>query len=274
VSAASRQLAERAQAELDGAGPRVLERVAGELFQVAALLTHELRLRRVLADPSLPRENKRGLLDQLLGEQAHELTMRELDVLVTGGGDDVEVPRLAPVVLVDLIEQLGAQAIFTRADADGSLDDVEDELFRLSRLVAREHGLRAALTAIDLPDERKLALLDALLEGKANPLTMRLVRVVVTAQRGRTVERALEDLARLAAAHRGRIIAEVTTAGPLDAERTERLRDVLTRLQGRPVRLQVVVDPSILAGVVVRIGDEIIDGSARRQLERVRTQLA
>jgi F-type H+-transporting ATPase subunit delta len=273
VNAASRRLAERAQAELDGAGPRVLERVADELFQVAALLTRELRLRRVLADPSLPAEAKRGLLTELLGERFHELTLRALDVLVTGG-DGAEPPRLAPVVFVDLVEQLGAQALFIRAEADGALDDVEDELFRLSRLVEREHGLRAALSAIDLPAERKTVLLDALLAGRANPLTVRLVRQVVLSQRGRTIERALEDLARLAAAHRGRVIAEVTTAVPLDAERAERLREVLTGLHGGPVRLQVVIDPSIIAGVIVRIGDEIIDGSARRQLERARTQLA
>lgn len=261
-----RELLETATPRLQAAGPRVLVRVAGELFTLASMLTGELRLRRALADPALPAEVKRGLLTELLGGKAHEVTLELLGEVVTG-------PRLAPVVLVDAIEAIGAQALFTRAEADGKLDDVEDELFRFARLVEREHGLRLALADPALPDERKLALLDDLLGRRADAATLALVRQVVLAPRGRPVERALDALARAAAAYRGQVIAVVTTAVPLDEARAERLAAVLSRNQGRPVRLQQQIDPSIMGGVIVRIGDEIIDGSVRRQLVRARTEL-
>ena len=261
-----RELLDAARPRLQAAGPRVLARVAGELFTLAGVLTRELRLRRALADPALPAELKRGLLAELLGGKAHEVTLALL-------GDVVGGPRLAPVVLVDAIEALGAQALFTKAEADGKLDDVEDQLFRFARLLEREHGLRLALADPALPDERKLAVLDDLLGRRADAGTLALVRQVVLAPRGRTAERALDDLARAAAAFRGQVIAVVTTAVPLDPARAERLAAVLSRSQGRPVRLQQLIDPSIMGGVIVRIGDEIIDGSVRRQLARARTEL-
>ena len=243
-----------------------LPRVADELLDVAGLLGRELRLRRALADPSLPPEVKRGLLGAILG-QASASAKALLDMVVTG-------PRLSSVVLVDAVEQIGAAAVFTGAEAGGSLDDVEDQLFRFARLVAREPALRGALVDPGLPDENKLALLDELLGRRADPATVRLVRAVVVHPRGRSVDRAIEELARQATAHRGRVIAEVTTAAPIDDKRLARMAAALEASEGRPVRLQVILDPSIMGGVIVRIGDKIIDGSVRRQLERAREQLA
>lgn len=273
LPAAGHQLPTTARAVVEDARPTLeaagddgsLARVAGELLDMARILTEELRLRRVLADPMLPGEVKSALLGDLLGDQAHPRTL-ELLGLATGR-------RMQPVQMVDLIEQLGAQALFAQAQADGHLDDVEDELFRFARLLDREGGLRAALADVTLPTDRKLALAEALLADRAQPATLTLVRHVLTAPRGRQVERALDQLAALAAAQRGHLLAEVTTAAPLDAERETRLRDALAELKGRPVDLQVTVDPSIMGGVIVRIGEELYDGSARRQLQRVREQL-
>jgi F-type H+-transporting ATPase subunit delta len=248
-------------------GSGTLGQVADELFDVAAVLSRELRLRRALADPALPAEVKRALVGDLFGRMTAS-TRQLLDTVVAGG------VRLSPGQLVEAIEQLGARAMFTQADVDGTLDDVEDQLYRFSRLVAREHGLRAALADPALPGENKLALVDDLLAARADPVTLRLVRHVVQVQRGRTVERATEALARQAAAFRGRVIAEVTSARPMDDDQVRRLGDVLSGVEGHPVRVQVVVDPSIIGGAIVRIGDRIIDGSVRRQLERARADLA
>jgi F-type H+-transporting ATPase subunit delta len=261
-----RDLLEGARDQLQAAGPRVLPRVADELFGLASLLSDELRLRRALADPALPAQVKRGLLAELLGSRAHQLTLALLGQAVTG-------PRMRPVVLVDAVERLGAEALFTKVEGEGRLDDVEDQLFRFARLVEREQGLRLALADPVLPVDRKLALVDALLGGRAEDVTVRLVRQVVRSPRGRLAERAIDELARAAAAFRGRVVAVVTTAVALDDERAERLAAALSRAQGRTVRLQVVVDPAIMGGVIVRIGDEIIDGSVRRQLARARDEL-
>jgi F-type H+-transporting ATPase subunit delta len=249
------------------AGSGELSRVADELFDFAAVLGRELRLRRALSDVSLPPEAKRGLLGALLAGTSAS-TRALLDSLVTGP------QRFRPPILVDAVEQLAAVALFTATETDGTLDDVEDQLFRFARLVEREPALRAALTDPGLPDDRKVALLDELLASRGEPATLRLVRSAVLNPRGRAIERVLEDLARQAAAHRGRVIGEVISATPIDDERLERMAAALEGIQGRPVRLQVIVDPSIIGGVIVRIGDKIIDGSVRRQLERARIQLA
>lgn len=262
----SRAVVEEARPRLEAAAADgSLATVADELLAIAGILTAELRLRLFLADPAVPADAKRGLLDDLLGGRTDEATIE----LVADAADR----RLRPVVMVDLIEQLGAQALFMLAEGGGNLDETEDELFRFSRLLGAEPALRTALADAALPLENRLAVVDALLTGKVTPATQRLVRHVVRNPRGRTLERAVEALAELAAAARGTLLAEVRTALPLDPERHERLREALGALKGRLVDLQVVEDPSIMGGVVVRIGDELIDGSLRRQFEQARREL-
>lgn len=266
IGTEGRAVVEEARPRLEAArADRSLPRIADELLDIARVLTDELRLRRALADPMLPAEVKTALLGDLLADRVHPTTL-ELLSLATAR-------RMRPVHMVDLVEQLGAQALLAQAEADGDLDDVEDDLFRFARLLDRERALRAALADATLPTDRKLGLVDELLSGRARPASLTLVRHVIVAPRGRHLDRTLETLAELAAAQRGHLLAEVTTARPLDAERETRLRDALTQLKGRPVDLQVTVDPSIMGGVIVRIGEELYDGSARRQLDRVREQL-
>jgi F-type H+-transporting ATPase subunit delta len=154
------------------AGSGELSRVADELFDFAAVLGRELRLRRALSDVSLPPEAKRGLLGALLAGTSAS-TRALLDSLVTGP------QRFRPPILVDAVEQLAAVALFTATETDGTLDDVEDQLFRFARLVEREPALRAALTDPGLPDDRKVALLDELLASRGEPATLRLVRSAV-----------------------------------------------------------------------------------------------
>jgi F-type H+-transporting ATPase subunit delta len=257
---------EDARPTLEEAGRQgLLPRVADELLVISGILSAEIQLRRVLADPAVEPEAKRGLLDDLLGGKAHEITIELVD---KAAGH-----RVRPLVLVDLVELLGAQAMLMQAEAEGKLDDAEDELFRFSRLLEAQPELRLALDDPTVPLDRRVAVVDALLAGRATDATVNLVRHVVRNPRGRPLERAIEDLAKLAAAARGTLIAEVRTAAPLDPERHEELREALGALKGRPVDLQLLEDPSIMGGVIVRIGDELIDGSLRRQFEQARREL-
>ena len=162
----------------------------------------------------------------------------------------------------------------TAAEGEGVLDDVEDELFRFARLLEREPALRAALTDPGLPDDRKSSLVTDLLGGKAKPATVRLVEIAVTRSRGRSLEAALEDLVELAAARRSRYVAQVRVARPLEAAQETRLQTTLTRIYGREVSLQIDVDPAVLGGLEVRVGDEVIDGTVQRNLSNVRRSLA
>ena len=240
--------------------------VSDGLFAVVRLLDGSGQLRRALGDPTTPREAKESLLDSLLGEQLEPLAMRVLKQAV--------VERWSsPRDLVDAIEVLAVQAAFLVAEADGTLDDVEDELFRFSRVVARDPQLRAVLTDRGLDNERKSALLTGLLGDRARPETLRLVTSLVSAPRGRTLEDGLAEYARLAAEIRERSVARVTSAVRLTDAQEERLAAALARTLGRQVQLQVDVDPAVLGGVVVRIGDEVIDGTTRHHLRAARVAL-
>ena len=240
--------------------------VSEGLYAVAGLLDREPSLRRALTDPASTPGSRRGLADALLGRQLAALPLATLRDLVAS-------PWHSPADLREAVEVLAATAAMHAAEADGVLDDVEDELFRFARLIEREHDLRAALTDPGLPDERKTGLVRALLGGRAQPATVRLVDIVVTRPRGRSIETSLEELSRLAAARRQRLVAQVRVARPLDAAQSDRLGAALARLYGRQVALQVDVDPSVLGGVEVRVGDEVLDGTVSRRLADVRRRL-
>jgi F-type H+-transporting ATPase subunit delta len=167
-----------------------------------------------------------------------------------------------------------AQALFAIAEAEGSLEDVEDELFRFGKLIEGKSKLRESLADPALPKDRKKALVADLLRDKASPQTVSLLGFVIEQGRGKDLAKITEALAELAAARRRRAVAEVRTAVPLDDERRERLSDALSKASGRDVELKAVVDPSVIGGVVARVGDAVFDGTIRRKLQMAREQLA
>jgi F-type H+-transporting ATPase subunit delta len=167
-----------------------------------------------------------------------------------------------------------AQAMFSVAEAEDALDEVEDELFRFARALEREHELRDALTDPALPGERKRAVLADVLGERANAVTVNLLGFVIEQGRARDLAAIVDELVALAAERRQAAVAEVRTAVPLDAARRRRLAEALERATGRTIELKVVVDPSVVGGVVARIGDQVIDGSVRRRLELARERLS
>jgi F-type H+-transporting ATPase subunit delta len=248
----------------DAAG---ISSVAEGLFSVVRLLDREGSLRRTLGDPALETPAKQQLVDGLLGSQLEALPLGLLK-------DAVALRWSSPRDLVDAVEVLAVTAVFLVAEADGSLDQVEDELFRLARTIAREPQLRAVLTDRGLADDRKQALLNGLLDGKVQSATKRIAEALVVTPRGRTLEDGLEEYADLAADVRARTLATVTTAVALDDGQKARLAASLSAQLGRPVQLQVEVDPKVVGGVVVRMGAEVIDGSTRHRLAQARRRLA
>ncbi|MCX9191900.1 F0F1 ATP synthase subunit delta [Carbonactinospora thermoautotrophica] len=247
-------------------GVQGFDTLVEELFAVARLLSRESALRGLLADPGTAGRQKVSLLESLLSGKVAPLTLEVL-------GEVVEARWSSPRDLVDAVEILGFQAAFTLAENDGTLDAVEDELFRFSRIVEAQPTLRAVLTDPGLPADRKVAVVRDLLADKARPTTVRLLEQVIVDPRGRKVEDAVAQLSELAAERRKRLLAEVRVAAPLEPEQERRLAAALSRIYGREVQLQVAVDPTILGGVVVRVGDEVIDGSVMRRLEEARQRL-
>jgi F-type H+-transporting ATPase subunit delta len=240
--------------------------VSEGLYAVAGLLDREPSLRRALTDPASSPATRRGLVERLLGGQLPPLPLQVLQ-------DVVEQPWSTPTDLRDGVEHLAATAALRAAEGAGELDDVEDELFRFSRLLEREPELRAALTDQALPAERKTQVVRSLLGGRARETTARLVDVAVNRRRGRSLEDVLGELSQMAADRRERSIAHVRVAVPLDERQQDRLRTSLSRLYGHDVDLQVELDPTVVGGVQVRVGDEVLDGTVTRKLESARRGL-
>ena len=248
-----------------------LPQLADDLFAVGQLLAGQTQLRRTLGDASVPAEVKAKLVERVLGGKigAHALT-----VVSEAAG----LRWSNPFDLVDAVNSLAAQATFQEAEAAGTLDEVEDQLFRFARTVEREPALRAALADPQLPTERKGQLVEALLQGKAEPTAVRIIRAAaLSPHRRRPIERVLDGYAELSAEIRQRIVARVTFAREPQDGQLERLAAALGRAYGRAygreMGLQVEIDPTVLGGVVVRVNDEVLDASIARRLERVRREL-
>lgn len=242
-------------------------RLSEELFAVVSLLAGNGSLRRAMSDPGVDADAKQRLVDNLLTGKISDAALGLVRLTARSRWSE-------PRDVVDALEAVAVDAALSGAEAEGQLDEVEDELFRIQRIINGEPALRSALTDRNLPDDRKRDLLHRLLDGKAAPVTVSLVERAVLYPRGRTIERVLDEFTGFAAQRRSRLIARVTSAVPLSEEQQERLAAALAREFGHEVRLQLVVDPSIVGGITVRVGDELLDASVLRQLDAARRQLS
>jgi F-type H+-transporting ATPase subunit delta len=241
--------------------------LADELFAVARLLNGQLTLRRALSDPSGKPDERAALARRLFGGKVSDLA---LDLVET-----VARQRWShPIDLVDAFTELAIEASLEAADAAGQLDDVEDELFRFGRIVGADRELARILGDRTAPADGKAALLDRLLSGRVSPVTAQLLRNVLTGPYAGNAASAIERLSDVANRRRGRSVARVTSAVALTAAQEQRLADVLGRLYGRTIGIQVTVDPSVIGGLIVQVGDEVIDGSIAHRLEAAERRLA
>ncbi|NED35798.1 F0F1 ATP synthase subunit delta [Streptomyces sp. SID8499] len=242
-------------------------RLADELASVTALLHREVGLRRVLTDPAQSGDAKAALVQRLLAGQVDEATVDVVSGTVRSRWSQSRD-------LVDALEELANLADLTTAQRRGALDEVEDELFRFGRIISSSTELRAALTDRAAGATAKAELLHRLLGVRANRITERLVTRLVTAPRGRSLEAGLESLSKLAADRRGRMVAVVTSAVPLSDTQKRRLGDALGKLYGRQMHLNLDVDPELVGGVRVQVGDEIINGSLADRLDDAARRMA
>jgi F-type H+-transporting ATPase subunit delta len=237
-----------------------LTALADELFAVARLLDGQLTLRRSLSDPAGKPDERAALANRLF---ASRVSPAALDLV-----EAVARQRWSrPPDLVEAFMALATEASLDAAEVRGELDDVEDELFRFGRIVSSDRELGRILSDRKAPAGGKAALLDRLLSRKVSPVTEQLLRNVLTGPHVGHAENAIERLSDVASRRRGQSVARVTTAIALTAEQEQRLTEVLGRIYGRTVGLQVTVDPSVLGGLIVQVGDEVIDGSIAHRLE-------
>ena len=232
---------------------------------VAALDTAPT-LRRILTDPSTDDAAKEGLARQIFGDKVAAST---LDI-VAGA---VKARWSSGRDLGDALEQGGVAAHVAGSDKAGELDDLEDELFRFGRVVAGDDELRGVLTDRTVPVAPKQALVETLLRDEATAPATALARQAVAA-RTHGFEVNLAEFGDIAAQRRERLLATVRAAYDVNDEQKLRLAAALGQQYGREVHLNVIVDPSVIGGISVSIGDEIIDGTVSSKLEDARRRIA
>ena len=166
-----------------------------------------------------------------------------------------------------------ARAILAVAEANDAVDAVENDLRDVGELYQSSAPLREFLARPGVDGAGKRDALAALLHQKVHPIVLSHMGLLAEQAHGRHLPEVVADFIEEAAQVRGRITAEVTTAVELPADQAERLRQALAKRTGRAVVLRPLVDPEIGGGVVVRLGDQVIDGSVRNQLNRLRGTL-
>ncbi len=248
--------------ELDGAGDAG---AAGpDLFSVAAVLRSEPALRRVATDVSVASEAKAGLVEQIftgkVGGTALGLVKTAVSQRWTASRD-----------LADVLEHLGVVATVKSAGSDA--ERLADELFAFGQAVNDSPELAAALSDPARSDEDKRGLVRGLLEGKALPATIALAEQALAGTH-RTVAVALQQYQQVAAEVHGQGVATASVAQPLSDADRQRLQQALSRQYGREVHLNVVIDPEVIGGIRVEIGDDVIDGTVSSRLDDARRKLA
>ncbi len=167
-----------------------------------------------------------------------------------------------------------ATALLEVARAEDRLDEVEDELFRFARALEGSDALRNSLTDQYIPAAKRQAIVEDLLGGRASPITTALVSFVVGAGRAGDLPEIISRLVERAAAAKKKVAAEVRSAVPLSDDQRTRLAAALSAATGKQVDLKVVVDPSVMGGLVAQVGDIVIDGSVRSRLDQLTSRLS
>ena len=240
-----------------------LARLSEELFSVLSVVDTEHILRRSLSDPSRPGSAKTEVAQVLF---SGKISPEALELV----GAVVGQRWSRPSEMADSLENLAVIAEISRAEALGQLDDLEDELFRFGRIVEAEPTLRNALVGSSATPDRKAELVEGLLNGRASDSTIRLVRQVVRHGRGRTPERSITQLGKAVSDRRRRLVAFVRSAVALDPQEKERLARALAGIYGHEVQVKAEVDPSVLGGMTVQVGDELVDGTIAGRLDRLK----
>jgi F-type H+-transporting ATPase subunit delta len=275
----------------------IMAEAAAELRGVADLVDAHTDLALALNDASVPVSARRAVLDDLLEGKVRPEVRRLVHQAVTvvppaeveasfhwlaarvaaaaagvaGTGSPEEEPLLGRLASRNRVSGYAAAVLETLPTA--GLEEVEDELFRFARTVEANRDLRRALGDRDLPVSLRQQVIADLLDDRVLPATQRLAAYAVRGGRARDILATLDRLVEDAARARGWRVARVRAADEVDDARRGRMGEALGRLTGAPVELQVAIDPQLLGGVVVQIGDLLVDGTTRHRLDELKEHL-
>jgi ATP synthase F0 subunit b/ATP synthase F1 delta subunit len=270
LRSASRQSVTNVVEQLDGLVADLdtngLTSLADDLASVVKLLRREVRLTRHLGDPSLDSAHKVQLAERLLSGKVSDSA---LDILRSA----VSQRWSSTSDLTRGIQHVARLALLVRAERDDQIEEVEDELFRFSRILDSEPRLITLLSEYTTPVDGRISLLNSVLSRRASKNAADLLRQTIELLHGERADEAVRELANLAVSRRGEVVAHVSAAAELNAAQYDRLTELLTRIYGHPVSLQLAVNPALLGGLTIAVGDEVIDGSLASKLASAETHL-
>jgi F-type H+-transporting ATPase subunit delta len=252
----------------DGLDDQGLSAFADDLASIAKLLNRENMVTRYLTEPSDDATPKVRLAERLLAGKVGDPALALMRTAVSARWS-------AHTDVVDAIEHVARLALLLRAERDGQVDEVEDQLFRFSRILAVQPRLDTLLGDDTTPTQGRVRLLRNVIESGsgANPIAVALLAQTVELLRGQPAHQAVADLAQVAVARRGEVVARVGAAVELSDAQRARLGAVLSRIYSHPVTVQLHIDPALLGGLAISVGDEVIDGSLSSRLAAAKARL-
>jgi ATP synthase F0 subunit b/ATP synthase F1 delta subunit len=252
--------------DLDNNG---LTTLSAELVSVAQMLDHEIVVTRYLTESAEDAAPRVRLIERLVSGKVGDATLDVLRLAVSERWS-------ANSDLVDAIEHVSRQALLEVAEREDRVDEVEDQLFKFSRMLEAQPRLGILLGDYAAPAEGRVGLLRKVLDnatGRANPIARALLTQTVELLRGEPAEEAMKFLAEVAVARRGEIVAQVSAAAELSDAQRIRLTEVLSRIYGHPVTVHLQIDAELLGGLLIAVADEVIDATLASRLAAAKAQL-
>ena len=245
--------------KLVGASSSDCTSISADLFTVLFALNSAVGLRRAFTDPSRDGASKAVLVNDLFGKS---VTTKVLDILT----EAVSLRWSSSIDFASAIEQLAIEAEATAANNDGSIDNVQNELFAFAGILSQNQDLRRVLGTSAGSPTGKIELIRSLIGAKVSPSTLRLLTYMVNDLAGRVIDHVLEIYVQAVAARRNRLIVLVRSRSPLSPAQAEKLSALMIEQVGQPVHLNFEIDPSVIGGVSVRFADELVDGTISTRL--------
>ena len=238
-------------------------RIGNELFTITKVLDDSIQLERALTDPSRPVADKVAVLKELLGDNAHPMTMEIMTDLVSRRWSRARD-------IANAVEDFGVDAMMYYADATDATLQVSIELSELHSALLNLPVVRAKLYDYQATSEARVKLFREVFSGKTlNKVTMRLAEHATCNLRRRSYLETIQWLINKFSRHMGESMVTVTTATPLKKEQIKRLVEVYSAKVGRQVHINSVVDPTVLGGMRIQVGDEVTDNTVVAQLQNL-----
>lgn len=233
--------------------------ISSDLFKALVAIDSSTGLRRALTDSARDSSSKSDLISDLFKKSLGGPALALL-------ANATALRWSAPSGIADAIEQIAVEAEATAANLGNSLDQVQSEIFTFSKLLIENPDLRTALSERSQSAEAKQSLLKSIFGSKFSASTNSLLAHSVESRRARSIEKTIAAYSHAVTARRNRVNAHIKSSIALSDGQAKKLADSLTKQIGQPVHLNIEIDPSILGGISIRFGDEVIDGTISNRL--------